>query len=999
MRIMKKIVAILAVAMMLCSILPLSAFAAAGDEFELVTDIADLQIGDQIIIFAVNDNAVLSTTQNGNNRGKVDATPNGTVITATDAMQVITVEAGSTEGTYAFNVGNGYLYAASSSKNYLRTETTLSANSSWSIAIDASGVATIKATGSNTRNWMRYNKSSSIFACYGSGQNDIAIYKLPTGEQCDHSGLTCGATCSVCGETIAHEYDSNCDATCNKCGAVRDVPSHEYSGDLDTTCNNCGEIREVVMPTDPTEIVAAAYALTSGEAFPAAVQLTGVISSVDTAYSEQYGNITVTIDVLDADGNLIEGKPIQCYRLAGDGAAVIAEGDTITVSGIIKNYNDKIEFDTGCTLVSYEQTGCDHEYEFECSTICSLCGKGERDVVCVNENPACTDGICIYCGGDVDGLGHAFDDEWDPDCNYNCGYTREVEERPEMTEATLDFSTTDQRTELSNDIQVWVNGTLILTNNKGSATSNVVDYSNPARFYKNTEIIIEYPGLSKLVIDATGLGASYLWDATLDAAGLTYTVSNQVYTITFAQPVDSITLTAANQVRAYSIAATAIKAAGECEHVYDNTCDVDCNKCGAVRVVEHAYVETVVDATCTATGTKTYTCSVCGDSYSEEIPMIPHSYVDGICSACGDELTLDTATKIESMDNLTAGIYYLSGYATGYSNGTAVEDWSSNPWHVWTGEVYNGDLVTTPYYFDETTGGFGIVSTDPYESGAQVELIAVEGKSNTYYIVYNAKYLASSVAAQSRKLALVTEPAEWVATANANGGITLSSNEVYLGTGDAASRLIRAYKAESTLKYGVVLFSVGNDEPACEHEYDNACDVDCNLCYETREVEHSVKHVEAVAATCAANGNIEYWYCDVCGMAWLDADCIQNTNLRAVVLPATGEHTYDDEYDADCNVCGEIREVPEKPVEIVYGDANGDGVIDGLDEILLAQYLAEWEVELDTAAADANGDGVIDGLDEILLAQYLAEWEVTLGPAEEPSEEPSKVFNDGNLQW
>ena len=95
--------------------------------------------------------------------------------------------------------------------------------------------------------------------------------------------------------------------------------------------------------------------------------------------------------------------------------------------------------------------------------------------------------------------------------------------------------------------------------------------------------------------------------------------------------------------------------------------------------------------------------------------------------------------------------------------------------------------------------------------------------------------------------------------------------------------------------------------PACEHEYDNACDVDCNLCYEPREVQHSVQHVEAVAATCTAMGNIEYWYCDVCGMAWLDADCTMNTNLRAVVLPMA-DHTYADCLDVDCDVCGAVRE-------------------------------------------------------------------------------------------
>ncbi|MBR6578011.1 MAG: hypothetical protein IKK74_03615, partial [Clostridia bacterium] len=36
-------------------------------------------------------------------------------------------------------------------------------------------------------------------------------------------------------------------------------------------------------------------------------------------------------------------------------------------------------------------------------------------------------------------------------------------------------------------------------------------------------------------------------------------------------------------------------------------------------------------------------------------------------------------------------------------------------------------------------------------------------------------------------------------------------------------------------------------------------------------------------------GNIEYWYCTECGYAWLDELCTKNTNLKAVILPATGE--------------------------------------------------------------------------------------------------------------
>ena len=98
--------------------------------------------------------------------------------------------------------------------------------------------------------------------------------------------------------------------------------------------------------------------------------------------------------------------------------------------------------------------------------------------------------------------------------------------------------------------------------------------------------------------------------------------------------------------------------------------------------------------------------------------------------------------------------------------------------------------------------------------------------------------------------------------------------------------------------------------PMAEHEFFNDCETVCINCYqEVREASHNIVHVEAKAATCAENGNIEYWYCDACGAAWLNAECTLNTNLRAVILPATGEHTYDDVRDADCNVCGAIREV------------------------------------------------------------------------------------------
>ena len=92
----------------------------------------------------------------------------------------------------------------------------------------------------------------------------------------------------------------------------------------------------------------AAYALGEGAAMPAATALEGEIIKIDTPYSEDYKNITVTI--------VCDGKteqPIMCYRLKGEGAATLAVGDKIAVWGTIKNYKGTIEFDSGCQLVPF----------------------------------------------------------------------------------------------------------------------------------------------------------------------------------------------------------------------------------------------------------------------------------------------------------------------------------------------------------------------------------------------------------------------------------------------------------------------------------------------------------------------------------------------------------------------------------------------------------------------------------------------------------------------
>ena len=104
--------------------------------------------------------------------------------------------------------------------------------------------------------------------------------------------------------------------------------------------------------------------------------------------------------------------------------------------------------------------------------------------------------------------------------------------------------------------------------------------------------------------------------------------------------------------------------------------------------------------------------------------------------------------------------------------------------------------------------------------------------------------------------------------------------------------------------------------PMAEHEYFYPCDPVCMNCYEITnpDATHTIVAVEAVEATCKDNGNIAYWYCSDCGVCWDNANATgMPLNQFSVIVPATGEHTYDHDFDTDCNVCGEIRDV-ELPI-------------------------------------------------------------------------------------
>ncbi len=288
-------------------------------------------------------------------------------------------------------------------------------------------------------------------------------------------------------------------------------------------------------------------------------------------------------------------------------------------------------------------------------------------------------------------------------------------------------------------------------------------------------------------------------------------------------------------------------------HTYDNACDADCNVCGATRTpADHKYVESIVAAAnCGYDGMAKHTCSVCGDSYTTAIPATgAHTYsndCDNRCNVCN---------KIREVGD-----------------------------HPYVGVQTKAPTCTETGVMTYTCSSCG----DSY-----TETIPVIAHS------YNA---------------VVTEP-DCV-----NGGYTTytcsACGDSYVG--NHTSALGHTAGAEADCENDQVCTVCGEVlNAALGHSWiaaDCYAPKHCEVCGVTEgDVAHgTIVHVEAKDATCTALGNIEYWYCETCGQAWLDEAHTMNTNLMAVKLPMV-DHTYDSVYDADCNACGAIREAAQAPI-------------------------------------------------------------------------------------
>ena len=132
------------------------------------------------------------------------------------------------------------------------------------------------------------------------------------------------------------------------------------------------------------------------------------------------------------------------------------------------------------------------------------------------------------------------------------------EQEQPANEATLSFADINNRISYDANQQVWQANGITLTNNKSASTTDVGNYSAPARFYKGSQIIVECDHAMSMIKFACN-SASYA-TALVDSMPSTddVTVDGSIVTVKFSTAVTSYTVASltGGQVRMNSLTVT-----------------------------------------------------------------------------------------------------------------------------------------------------------------------------------------------------------------------------------------------------------------------------------------------------------------------------------------------------------------------------------------------------------------------------------------------------------
>lgn len=224
----------------------------------------------------------------------------------------------------------------------------------------------------------------------------------------------------------------------------------------------------------------------------------------------------------------------------------------------------------------------------------------------------------------------------------------------------------------------------------------------------------------------------------------------------------------------------------DCNHTYDNSCDTDCNNCGSKRTAEHIFDKGKItkEATCTEAGEKLLTCTVCNATKTEATQKADHTYdnsCDTKCNVCDAERTIKHS--------------WNKGKVT--KEATCTQKGEKLFTCKVCGETKTESVKKTAHSYDN--------DCDPTCNTCGAERKVDHDYSKTWSVDEKNHWYACSVCGDKKEEGEHTFAVEWTV--------------LDIGHGHACTVCGAVPGVQS-------------------HEFDNACDEDCNVCGHQREITH-----------------------------------------------------------------------------------------------------------------------------------------------------------------
>ena len=924
--------------------------------YELVTDTAQLSSGANVVIAASGYDYAMGSTQNSANRPAVAVTKSGSSLSFTGAVAEFTLETGSLAGTWALHDSNGYIYAASSSANQLKSQVSIDANASFSISVTSAGVATVTAQGTNTRNQIKYNNSSSsnlLFSCYSSGQKTVALYVKGSGSltyyttnpdtstPCEHENTTLtgyvAATCTTAGYTGDYVCD-DCGATvttgsaipatghtagssyghndnqhwqlCSVCGEAVSSTSanHTWSayvvttpatestaGEETSTCATCGATRTQAIP-------ALGYDYTVSFSVPAGVAAVSAMSC--------NSNGSISLPSADAPSD---------YTFVGWVESALAE-DTATAPETVYAANSSYTASGNVTLValySYTTTGGTGT-PGSFTLVTSSRDDWSGEYVLTNYNAAKvlkTDAVASPGAADsavsfadtgitltddtMTGVSSAYilvvEKISGSDTNYS------LRMKGSDTAKYLSTANTNNLSAVTSNTSTGAQWTISVTSN-GKATIKSVAYTGRTIRYNTSSY--------QFRTYTSGQGDVYLYGGS--TSGTMYTTSPVA-----ACQHPNLSATADSAATCTSAGNTAYWYCADCgKYFADAACQTQITLSDTViAATGHSYDEGVATtaATCTADGVKTYTCSLCGDSYTETIAALGHDWDAGVqttaptattagvmtytCSRCG-------ATRTEAIPALGVTQHYTR--ATSVTSGddyVMVFHYTYNGADTW---FMIGNIGSSQSAITEIDAPVNdVISLEPGEANLW-NIAAVEGETDGYSLKLGTMYLSGT--SGSTSLTNSTTPVTWMlATGSAADTFRFKIGDRAIGLQGGSS--IKNYSTKSTGDYTFDIYLFANSCAHTNTQLQGAYDATCTtngytgdlVCLDCGAIVtpgttilqgHDYVEISRTQPTCTTAGSIHY-------------ACSRCDSTKDVAIEALG-HNYQQtaHQDATCTVDG-----------------------------------------------------------------------------------------------